>query len=348
MFPALAIAEELKKLRPRADFLFIGTRGKIETRVVPDRGYRLTTIWLSGIRRSLAPGNLLVPLKILVAVVQSYMLIRRVKPSVVIGTGGYVCGPILYVASLLGVPTVIHESNSYPGFTTRLLARRVSRVFAAFEDVKRWIPDRQSIEIVGTPTLGSLESASREEALTYFSLDPNKKTVLIVGGSLGAASINAAIVPLLPKFGDSGIQCIWQTGQGLFSEIRDRAGSQPPGWIGPFIDRMDLAYAAADVVVCRAGATTIAELTRIGKPAILIPYPYAAADHQTRNAKTLADAGAAVMIADRDVTVHLEKDLFALLQNSAVQTGMVAASRRLGNPNAARRVAEEIVNLAGK
>lgn len=347
LFPALAIAEELKKQEPEAQMLFVGTKGKIETRVVPERGYPLTILWLSGFRRSLSPGNLLVPLKIVVSIVQSFFLVRRANPSAVIGTGGYVCGPVLFVASLLGIPTAIHESNSFPGITTRLLAGRVSRVFAAFEDVKQWIPNARTIEIVGTPTLGTLGSVTREEALRFFRLNTEKKTLLIVGGSLGATSINAAILPLLEALDASGTQCIWQTGTLEFEPIRRQSEGRLRGWVGAFIERMDLAYAAADLVLCRAGATTIAELTRVGKAAIVVPYPHSAEDHQTRNAKTLVDAGAALMITDKQLPALLKKELFGLLQNQAHQTAMAAASKKLGRPDAARRVAEAVLHDVG-
>jgi len=348
LFPALAIAEELQKQKPEARLLFVGTKGKIEMRIVPERGYPIRTLWLSGVRRSLSPGNILVPFKIAVSLLQSFALLREVRPAAVIGTGGYVCGPILYTASLLGIPTVIHESNSYPGITTRLLARRVSLLLAAFEDIRRWLPSGRNIEVVGTPTLGSLEHASREEGRSFFGLEPGRKTVLVIGGSQGAASINAAILRMAKQLQQSGIQYIWQTGAREADALKAQAGSPAQGWIGAFINRMDLAYAAADVVVCRAGATTIAELTRIGKPAILVPYPHAAEDHQTRNARTLVDAGAARMIPDSEVGTRLERELLELLENSAVQNAMIAAARRLGNPNAARRVAERILQLTGK
>lgn len=344
VFPAIAIADEIKKMKPNAEFLFVGTKRKIESRVVPQRGYAITFIWISAFDRSIRPGTVLIPLKIAVSFVQSFFLIRRFHPDAVVGTGGYVCGPVLYIASLLTIPIVVHESNSYPGVTTRLLSVRAAKIFAAFDTTSQWLKRKDNIQVVGTPTRDGLRRTSRDAGLQYFHLDPAKKTVLVFGGSLGASSINQAVRMIVDRKTTVGVQFIWQTGR---SEpmLPDEMKEKNIGWVGSFIDAMEYAYAAADIVVCRAGATTLAELTLLGKASILIPYPYAAADHQTFNAKTLADAGAAVMIADRDVHAKLETELLALLNDDDRRRAMSQASRSLGKPGAGSEIAKQILQL---
>ena len=345
LFPALAIADAIRRLSPAAELLFVGTEGKIEARVVPARGYAFETIWISGFHRTFRLSNLIFPLKAVVALVQSFILIRRFRPDVVVGTGGYVCGPILYAASLLHIPTVVHESNSYPGVTTRAVAQRATKVFTAFEATSRWLPGVRSIELVGTPTRDVLENASREEASTFFGLEPGKKTVLVFGGSLGAFSINDAVLGCLDEWMKKGVQLIWQTGEKEYGRIQGSLGTKSVGWKGPFIEKMEYAYTAADLVVCRAGAVTLAELTRLGKPAILVPYPHAAADHQRYNAKTLEDAGAATMILDDEIGGKLGPVVLELINDETRRTLMSKASRRLGRPEAGKDIAQRILHL---
>lgn len=344
LFPALAIADQLRKTRPNAEILFIGTRHKIEARVVPYHGYAFKTIWISGFHRSLRPENLVFPLKVLVSLVQSFFVIRDFKPDVVIGTGGYVCGPVLYAASLLGIATVLHESNSYPGTTTRLLAGRVTKVFLGFEHARTWLRRSDNVELVGTPIRDSLGRASRADALHFFGLNPQRKTALIIGGSLGATSINQAVSQSINALTESGLQLIWQTGKNGFEEALQTSGRNI-GWVGAFIERMDLAYAAADLVVCRAGAATLAELTGVGKPAVLIPFPHAAADHQTFNARTLVDAGAAVMIRDADLPLLLKDSVLELSADTERLRRMASASKKLGKPDAASEMTIKILSM---
>jgi UDP-N-acetylglucosamine--N-acetylmuramyl-(pentapeptide) pyrophosphoryl-undecaprenol N-acetylglucosamine transferase len=347
LYPALAIADEIKTLAPRSRILFVGTSGKIEARVVPQRGYDFRTIWISGVHRRWTFSNLLVPMKIAVACAQSFFLIKHWKPDVVVGTGGYVCGPVVAVASLLGIPVIVHESNSYPGLTTRLLAHRATKVLVAFDETKRWLKRVDNVELVGTPTRSELGRADRAAAVDFFSLNTAKKTVLVFGGSLGAASINSAIMNLLDELQRNNAQLIWQTGQSDFERVRTAVGTRAVGWVGPYIDRMDYAYAAADVAVCRAGALTIAELTRVGLPAILVPYPRAAADHQTANARTLVEAGAALMVRDAEVHERLGSELTQLLMNDERRTQMAEASKTLGRPEAGTLIARAVLKLVG-
>ncbi len=345
LFPALAIADEIRNIEPTTEFLFVGTKGKIEARIVPQRGYPFRTIWISGFHRRLTFGNLLFPLKVVVSLIQSFFLIRRWKPDVVVGTGGYVCGPLLYVSTFLRIPTVIHESNSYPGVTTRLLAKRVQRLFIAFEDARKHLGELNNIELIGTPTRAALGTGRREEGARNFGLDPHKKILLVFGGSLGATSINNALLLTIDELTKEDIQIIWQTGKRDYQHIQQRVGNRPNMWIGPFIDEMECAYASADIAVCRAGATTLAELTRVGLPAILVPYPYAAANHQEHNARSLADAGAAVVVRDHEAPDQLSKTILDLLKNEARLKSMSEKSRSLGQPDAGAQLAKRILEL---
>lgn len=344
LFPALAIADEIRLLRPDAKILFVGTKKKIEARVVPNKGYEFLTLWISGLRRGIHMSNIAFPLKVVTSLAQSFLIIKTFRPGVVVGTGGYVSGPVLYVASLMGIPTVVHESNSYPGVTTKLLAARATKVFIAFEATKQWLKRHDNVELVGNPTRSELGRTRRDEAAGFFHLRPDRKTLLVFGGSLGAASINEAISGCVLELVDKGIQIIWQTGQGEYERYRHSVYGMSV-WVGPFIDRMDCAYAACDLVVSRAGATTLAEVTRVGKPSILIPYPFAAEDHQRKNAQTLADTGAAVMIDDHEVGQKLKDAIVQLLFNESALKRMSERSRLLGRPDAGKKIAEKIVAL---
>ena len=270
---------------------------------------------------------------------------RKEKPGVVVGTGGYVCGPILYVASVLGIPTAVHESNSYPGVTTRLLASRVTKLFLTFDVTKRWLgnADAEKAEVTGTPTRASLGTVTQKEGRHFFSLDPEKKTLLVFGGSLGAASINSFIDRIGAELSKHDIQLIWQTGATDFERYRSKKDNNR--WIGKFIEKMEFGYAAADVVLCRSGATTLAELTRLGKPAILVPYPLAAANHQELNAQTMLDAGAALMVMDSELGVKGLRTITETLSDKNLLATMHLNSLRLGKPNAGKEIAERILSL---
>ncbi len=350
LFPAIAIADELKRLVPDAEILFVGTKYKIEARIVPQKEYHFRTIWISGFQRSFRLQNIVFPIKVLVAMMQSLNIINKFKPDVVIGTGGYVCGPVLFVASLMGVKTAIHESNSFPGIVTRLLSKRMNRVFLTFGETKKWLKPSRNLEITGNPTRNIIGKISKEEGIKFFGLDINKKTVFVFGGSLGAVSINNAILNILDTLIQNNIQLIWQTGEKDFDRINlimseKRLNISKGIWSGKFIDKIEYSYAAADVVVCRSGATTIAEITLIGKPAILIPYPHAAADHQTVNAQTLANAGAALIVTDKDAASKLGDMIFNLIKDENLCSNMSSKSLMLGKPDAASVIVNKIIGM---
>jgi len=349
LFPAIAIADEVRNIVPDAEILFVGTKDKLEARVVPQRGYDFRSIWISGFHRGLRVSNLLFPLKVVASIMQAKSIIRSFHPEVVVGTGGYVSGPVLRCAAALGIPTLIQEQNSHPGVTTRMLAGRVDEVHLAFDSSKQYLPGTAQIFVSGNPTRSDLDNGVASEGLVYFGFLPTeeKRTLLIVGGSLGAHSINEAVTGILGILVNEGFRIIWQTGTADFHQVSDAASgfTSRDICVREFIDRMDLAYAACDLVICRAGATTIAELTRLGKPSILIPYPFAAANHQLENARTLASAGAAEMISDQEISARLVPVIRELFDGNRLAE-MSARSRKLGKPDAANVIARHVVELA--
>jgi len=351
LYPAIAIAEEIRLLCPEAEIAFAGTKGKIEERVVPKRGYRFIPIWISGFRRKLTMGTVLFPLKLIVATVQSLILIKKLKPAVVVGTGGYVCGPPVFAASLLGVPTLIQEQNSYPGVTTRLLARRASEVHITFESSRRYLKRQDNVKVSGNPVRSVVGTVSRREGAEFFRLDPGRTTLLVFGGSLGATSLNKAILKILPEIIARDVQVIWQTGESDFTLAREfvlTAGEKVAAQtrVHRFIEKMEDAFAACDLALCRSGASTIAELTLAGIPSVLVPYPFAAADHQTENARAMAEGGAAVMCKDSELDTELLPLVLDLLDDPVRRQAMGKRAKTLAKPDAARTLAQAVLALA--
>jgi len=351
LFPAIAVADEVRRIRPDVSVTFIGTKGKIEERVVPERGYPFVAIWISGLRRAFAVENLLFPLKVAVSIMQSCVQLRKLRPNAVVGTGGYVCGPVVFAATLAGIPTMLQEQNSYPGITTRLLASRVNEVHLSFASSMRHLRRTDNVRVTGNPTRAALTTVRREEGAAYFGIDPARKTLLVFGGSHGATSLNNVMIATLPALHNSDCQVVWQTGEKDYARVLDavrRADSStaPAVKLFRFIDRMECAYAVADLAVCRAGATTVAELMRTGLPSILIPYPYATADHQTENAKAMVEAGASLLIPDGELGTRLAGSVIDLLNDTERLSQMATHARELGNPNAATELAHAVLRLA--
>ncbi len=349
LFPAIAIADEIKKIEPNAKVLFIGTKNKIEARIVPQNGYAFQTIWISGFHRRFRISNLLFPLKVIVSIMQARSIIKEFQPHVVVGTGGYVSGPVLRAAIMKGVPTLIQEQNNFPGVTTRMLAGKVNEVHLAYERSKKYFKRTDNVFISGNPTRINLEQPSKGEALEYFGFDSKeeKRVLLVFGGSLGAHTINTAIMDNLDQLLQNKVRIIWQTGVEDFAEADrlSRKYSSRDISVKIFIDRMDYAYAACDLVVCRAGATTIAEFTLLGKPAILVPYPHAAANHQMENAQMLSQHGAAELVSDDQVSEKLLSTVLSLFNNEKLHN-MSEKSKTLGCPTAARNLALRVIQLA--
>jgi len=345
LFPAIAIAEEIRRMRPLTAIHFAGTKDKIEARVVPQLGYVFEPIWISGLRRKLTLENLLFPIKLMASIVQSYNLMNRIRPSAVVGTGGYVSGPVVYAASLMRIPTILQEQNSYPGITTRMLSQRATEVHLTFESSARFLKRKDNIRVTGNPVRSSVGTISRADAVRSFGLDASKKAVLVFGGSLGATSLNTALLNGYERIVETGTQILWQTGAKDFASIREKA-NHPSVKVMQFIENMDHAYAACDLAVCRAGATTLAELTLAGVPSILVPYPFAAADHQTENAKVMTEHGASLLLADKDVNSRLVDEVMALLKDASRRNAMARSTKALGKPDAAAKIAQAILAIA--
>ena len=351
--PALAIADEIRRRHPACEVRFVGAKGRMEMDKVPAAGYAIDGLWISGVDRSLKSlRNWVFPLKLLSSLVRAGGLLRRHRPQVVIGVGGFASGPLLYRASRRGLPTLIQEQNSFPGVTNRLLAGRVSRICAGLPGLERWFPADRIVEtgnplraaVVRTMT-GEVDTATARRRM---GLDPERPVLFVMGGSLGAASMNRAVRAWVDAGDVDRPQILWQCGARYFADASAWAAGQRDLVCVGFIDRMEDAYAAASVVASRAGAMSIAELALVGKPAILVPSPVVAEDHQTRNAKTLTDRCAAVLLEDRQVVAELGRAVKRLLADEAGSAEMAAKLRRLAKPEAAGRVVDEVERLVGE
>jgi UDP-N-acetylglucosamine--N-acetylmuramyl-(pentapeptide) pyrophosphoryl-undecaprenol N-acetylglucosamine transferase len=344
LFPAVAVAEKIKARIPEADILFIGTKTRIEGRVVPNLGYKFKSIWIKGFSRKFNLENILFPVKLGVSLIQSLLINMIFRPKVAIGSGGYVSGPAVWGSSVMGAKIILLEQNSYPGVTTRLLEKYADEIHVSYSDSVKYLRFKDKIKVTGNPVRESLSKVDREAALRKFNLNAEKKTLLILGGSLGAASINEAAARSIQVFSDKDIQVIWQTGSGYFEKYKKL---QSAGVIiSPFIEDMNLAYSAADMVVARAGATTIAELLVLGIPSILIPSPNVAENHQYYNAKSLADENAAILIEDKYVDELLAGQIIKTIFDTGILEELKVNATRLGKPSAADLIAESAIKYA--
>ncbi len=344
IYPAVAIANELKNRFPEAEFLFVGARDKMEMQKVPQAGYAIKGLWISGIQRKLTLDNAMFPLKLASSMWNSFKIIKSFKPDVVIGTGGFASGAVLKAASMLNIPTVIQEQNSYPGITNKLLAKRANKICVAYENLERFFPKDKMI-LTGNPVRQDLiNEASKSEAIAYFNLDANKKTLLVLGGSLGARRINQLIEKELDFLLSQNIQIIWQCGK-LYLNDYSKYTEKDNVQVVAFIDRMDLVYAAADVVISRSGASSVSELCIVGKPTIFIPSPNVAEDHQTKNAKAISDKSGAILIKESELEAQFETVFSDLISNESKQLGLSQNIKKLAKPNATKDIVEEIVKL---
>ena len=348
IFPAIAIANAIKELRPDTEFLFVGAEGKMEMEKVPAAGFPIEGLWISGFNRSLDWNNLLFPFKLISSMFKAAQIVRKFQPDVAIGTGGFASGPTLRVASKKGVPCVIQEQNSFPGVTNRILAAKAQKICTAYEGIERFFDPKKTI-LTGNPVRKDMVQieGKRDKAISHFGLDSAKQTLLIVGGSLGAQSVNRAILHHLETLLDMGVQLVWQTGKTTYTEIfeatRKYAGRGVH--VMEFIYEMDLAYAAADIVISRAGAIAVSELCIVAKPTILVPFPFAAEDHQTKNAQSLVDKNAAILVPDSEVLESIAEETKKLVSDTELQTEMAKNMQKLAQPDAAKRIAEEIVKI---
>ncbi len=347
IYPAISIAQALQEMLQNVDILFVGAKGKMEMEKVPKAGFKIEGLWISGIQRKLSGQNLLFPAKLLSSLLGASRLIKDFKPDVVVGVGGYASGPLLYVASKKGIPTLIQEQNSYAGLTNKLLAKSVNRVCVAHEGMEKYFP-KEKLVVTGNPVRKSirLNPNRKEEAIKYFELDANKPILLVVGGSLGARSINEFILDGLEKLKQHGIQLIWQCGGFYYDEMKERAaGKGGVVILRDFIFQMDFAYGVADVVISRAGALSIAELMLTAKPSILVPSPNVAEDHQTINALALKEHDAAEMVKDSEAMDRLMDEAIALLNDQERQQQLSKNIHAMSHENAAIDIANEVMKL---
>ncbi|WP_349290809.1 undecaprenyldiphospho-muramoylpentapeptide beta-N-acetylglucosaminyltransferase [Anseongella ginsenosidimutans] len=349
MFPALAIADALKELEPSLELLFVGARGRIEMDRVPKAGYRIIGLDIQGLQRRLTWSNLLFPVKLIKSILKSNKIIKEFRPGIAVGVGGYASGPLLLAASRKGIPTVVQEQNSYPGITNKNLAKKAQRVFVAYEGMERFF-GAGKVRLTGNPVREGLLETGRKKAegLQHFELEEGKKTIFLTGGSLGAGTLNRSVKAHLDLLRANQVQVIWQTGKFYYHDIKKEFSEKEyPGIrIMEFISRVDLAYAAADLIIARAGAGTISELCVVGKPAILVPSPNVAEDHQTKNALALAKQEAALLVRDETATKELIPAALQLLGNTEKQDMLARNIRRLAKPEAAREIAAEIIKIA--
>lgn len=349
IFPALAIANEIKARNPEAAILFVGAEGKMEMEKVPAAGYQIVGLPIVGLQRKLTLSNLALPFKLLSSLSKARNVIKQHNPQVVIGVGGYASGPTLKMAQQLGIPTVIQEQNSFPGKTNRLLAKKAKAICTAYTKLESVFPaDR--IHLTGNPVRAELRELklAREEALACFpELDPTKKTILVIGGSLGARTLNESVLFGAKLLEENGIQLLWQCGKYYLEEMKQKlaeSGVQSIVLMG-FIGRMDAAYSVADIVVSRAGALSVSELCLVGKPVILVPSPNVAEDHQTKNAMALVEREAAVLIKDSEAKERLIKETVAILGDESKQQKLALAIRKLALPNATSDIVNTIEGL---
>ncbi|HRN44332.1 MAG TPA: undecaprenyldiphospho-muramoylpentapeptide beta-N-acetylglucosaminyltransferase [Flavobacterium sp.] len=345
IYPAVAIANELKSRFPDAEFLFVGAKDKMEMQKVPQAGYKIIGLWIAGLQRRLTFDNTLFPVKLISSLLKSRTIISKFKPDVVIGTGGFASGPLLQMAGLAGVPTVIQEQNSYPGITNKLLSKKANKICVAYENLERFFPKEKMI-LTGNPVRQDLIdiASKREKALQHFNLDPAKKTLLVLGGSLGARKINELIAKEILLFSAHNTQVIWQCGK-LYYDQYKRFEENENIQVHAFIDRMDLVYAAADVVISRAGASSVSELCIVGKPVIFIPSPNVAEDHQTKNAQAVVDKNGAFLIKESELDSQFSLVFESVLNDEAKQKMLSENIKKLAMPEATRQIVDEIVKL---
>jgi len=348
IYPAVAIANRIKALNPDAEILFVGAKGRMEMTRVPEAGYKIIGLTIAGLQRRLTLANLSFPFKVFSSIRAAKKIIRDFKPDAVVGVGGYASAPVLFAGTSLGIPSLIQEQNSYAGITNKLLARRVNKICVAYAGMEKFFPENKLV-LTGNPVRQDIVQAEdkRAEALAFFGLQFNKKTILVIGGSLGARTINESTVNQLTHLQTSGYQLIWQTGKNFYEQAQ--AATVPYVKSGikayDFIRRMDLAYAAADVVISRAGALSISELCLVGKPVVLVPSPNVAEDHQTQNALALVQQEAALLVKDSDANTQLYSTALSLLQNEKQQQQLGQNILKLGRPHAAAAIVDELLTL---
>ncbi len=348
IFPAVAIANELRKRFPNCEIKFVGAKGRMEMTKVPDAGYEIEGLWISGLQRNCMLKNFMFPCKVLSSLLKSNSIIRKFKPDYVIGTGGYASGPTLRMAQLKGIPTLIQEQNSYPGITNKVLSPRVKHICVAYPQMNNFFPE-EKITRTGNPIRDEMleMEGKREKAAKIFKLKKGKPCLLLVGGSQGALSINRAIAANIKFFGALDLQFIWQTGTSFYREALNLTQEYPNIQVVEFIKQMDLAYAASDIIISRAGAIAISEICAVSKPVIFIPLPSAAEDHQTKNAQALVMQEAAIMVKDKNAKEELPSVVENLLVDKEKQERLIENIKKLAVYNSAEQIVELIAKDLG-
>ncbi|MBU3010724.1 undecaprenyldiphospho-muramoylpentapeptide beta-N-acetylglucosaminyltransferase [Polaribacter vadi] len=347
IYPAIAIANEIKLRYPEANFLFVGAKDKMEMEKVPQAGYKIKGLWISGIQRKITFSNLMFPIKFISSLIKASSIIRQFQPDIAIGTGGFASGPTLIMASRNGVPTLIQEQNSFPGITNKLLSKKAHKICVAYNNLERFFSSDKIVK-TGNPVRQDLLNiyTKVDEGKQFFKLDKTKKTVLVLGGSLGARKINQLIESNLEFFKKQEVQVIWQCGKFYIDDYK-KYGDLEHTQVHQFINRMDLAYAAADFVISRSGASSVSELCIVGKPVIFIPSPNVAEDHQTKNAKAIADNHGAILLPEKEI------DTFpivfeTLLKDKGKQENLSENIKELALPSATTNIVNEIEKLLNK
>lgn len=349
IFPAIAIANSLKKLNPEVEILFVGAEGKMEMTKVPEAGYKIIGLPIMGLHRRLTLKNLKFPFKLLASMQKARKIIKDFKPDVAVGVGGYASGPTLRAAIHKRIPCLIQEQNSYAGITNKILGKKASKICVAYDGMDAFFPVDKII-LTGNPVRQEVVKleGKKNRAVEYFGLNPDKKTVLVVGGSLGARSINHGIAAMIQRFEKENVQLIWQTGKLFATQAQEAVKGKEEAGIKTyeFISKMDLAYAAADLVVSRAGAIAVSELCLVKKPSILVPLPSAAEDHQTKNAVALSKHTAALLVPDNEIYNSLEDKIFSTIVNDEMLSNLSLNISKLGMHNSADIIANEVLKLA--
>ena len=348
IYPAIAIANEIKARFPKSEILFVGANDKMEMQKVPQAGYAIKGLWIAGIQRRFTLKNILFPIKLVVSVLKSLVIVNKFKPNVVIGTGGFASGPLLLVAAMKGMPTLIQEQNSFPGITNKLLSKKVNKVCVAYEGLDRFFP-KDKLILTGNPVRQDLLDLDQKsaEAETFFNLNSNKKTLLILGGSLGARRVNQLVESKLDYFKELDVQLIWQCGK-LYADDYNQYSSNAEVQVHAFLNRMDLAYAAADVVISRAGASSVSELCVVGKPVIFIPSPNVSADHQTKNALAVSEKKAAILISEKQLESSFEIQFSKLIASQSQQKELSKNIKKLALKQATKSIVNEVEKLLNK
>ena len=348
VYPAIAIADALKDENPDTEILFVGTRDHMEWKAVPNAGYDIRNVWISGFHRRFTLKNIVFPIKLVTSLFQSLRILSAYKPQVVVSCGGYVAGPVGWVAGKMGIPIIIQEQNSFPGVTNRLLAKFAHKIFTAFREADNYLPAEKTY-ISGNPTRATLNEADRTEALDSFGFDNDKPVLLVMGGSGGARTINEAMKHNIEALHDKvGLQVIWQCGQRYYDSLSTEIDTKSLKnlRLTAYLDNMAEAYAVADLVISRAGASSCSELMLTGKPSILVPSPNVAGDHQTQNAKAMADAGASLLLEDDKMKETVTELVEQLIRDQQNLKRMNQAALKLAKPDAAKLIAKEILEIA--